>query len=1164
MSGFVHLHLHTEYSLLDGFTRIKDLFKKAKELDMNAVAITDHGSMFGVVEFYKEAKKHNIKPIIGCEVYISPRSLHDKDPNLDKTRGHLVLLAKNNTGYKNLMKIVSKGYIDGFYYKPRVDYETIIENKEGIIVLSACLSGDIQKKILENNYEGARNLAIKLKGEFTSENFYLEIQNHMLREDEIVREGLVKLSKELDLKLVATNDVHYTNHEDSDIHDILLCIQTGKTLDDIERMKFKGDEFYFKSKEEMLQLFEGMEDAVYNTQMIADMCHVELDFDTLHLPEYDIPEGTTSMEYLRNLCINGLKKKSMYEDNKKRIEYELSVIEEMGYSDYFLIVWDFIRYAKENGIFVGPGRGSCGGSLVAYSLDITDVNPIEYDLIFERFLNPERVTMPDIDIDFEDDRRQEVIDYVVRKYGKEKVAQIITFGTLGARAAIRDVGRVMNIPYGKVDKIAKEIPFQIGMNIEKALSVSKSLKEMYESDRETRDLIEVSRKLEGVPRHASTHAAGVVISKENIEEYVPLYVQDNNVTTQFNMVLLEELGLLKMDFLGLRTLTVIKNTIKNIGGTFDINAINFEDKRTFELLSSGNTLGIFQLESPGMIRFIRELKPSTIEDIIAGISLYRPGPMDSIPTYIRNKNNPEKITYMTPLLKPILDVTYGCIVYQEQVMRIVRELGGYSFGRSDLVRRAMSKKKMDVMEKERKYFIYGKKDDNGNIEIEGCLSKGVAESVGNKIFDDMIDFAKYAFNKSHAAGYAIIAYQTAYLKAHYPVEFMAALMTSVMGSQNKIAQYIEDCKRQGIKLLKPDIQEGNKEFSVKGDSIRFGLMAIKNVGHGIIEDIILKRKNGNFKDFYDFINRLSIKELNKRAIESMIKAGALDCLGNTRSQLLAVHESVIESVQREKRNNVEGQLSLFDSGKNKENSVSEYRELPDIPEFDIEYKLKFEKEMTGIYLSGHPMEKYKKLIKNMNTVDLATIHEVSESMDYTVIKDNQTITIVGQVVKKSMKTTKNNNQMAFVTVEDYFNSIDVIVFPRIYDRYREILVDDNVLIINGKINFKEDEDPKIIADRFDLINNKDLEMEENDKSENFQEKERKVNELFIRVPYIDKSTMNKIKGILLKNKGNIKVYIYSSKDKKKLLANQELWVTYSDELIAKLVENFGDGNIVVR
>lgn len=1162
MSGFVHLHLHTEYSLLDGFTRIKNVFKKAKEMEMDSVAITDHGTMFGVVEFYKEAVKHGIKPILGCEVYVAPRSLYDKDPVLDKNRGHLILLAKNNTGYKNLMKIVSKGYIDGFYYKPRVDYKTILENKEGLIVLSGCLSGDIQRMLLEGNYEGAYKIAKMLKDELTNENFYLEIQNHGLEEDEVVMERLIKLSKELDLKLVATNDVHYTNHEDNEIHDILLCIQTGKTLDDIERMKFKGNEFYFKSKEEMLGLFPGLEEAVYNTQKIADMCNVELDFDTLHLPEYALPDGKSVMGYLRELCVEGLNKREMSLDNMERLEYELSVIEEMGYGDYFLIVWDFIKYAKENGIFVGPGRGSCGGSLVAYVLEITDVDPIKYDLIFERFLNPERVTMPDIDIDFEDDRRQEVIDYVVRKYGKEKVAQIITFGTLGARAAIRDVGRVMNIPYGKVDRVAKEIPFQIGMNIDKALEISKGLKELYEADKEIQNLIDISRKLEGVPRHASTHAAGVVISKEKIEEYVPLYVQDNNVTTQFNMILLEELGLLKMDFLGLRTLTVIKNTIKNISGDFDLNAIDYEDEKTFKLLSSGQTLGIFQLESPGMIRFIKDLKPSTLEDIIAGISLYRPGPMDSIPTYIRNKNNPDKITYSTPLLKPILDVTYGCIVYQEQVMRIVRELGGYSFGRSDLVRRAMSKKKMDVMEKERQYFIYGKKDDNGNTEIEGCLSKGVPEHVGNKIFDDMIDFAKYAFNKSHAAGYGIIAYQTAYLKAHYPVEFMAALMTSVMGSQNKIAQYIEDCKRQDIKLLPPDIQEGRKEFSVKDGAIGFGLLAIKNVGHGIIDEIILKRRAGKYTDFNDFVDRISLKELNKRAVESLIKAGAMDSLGNTRSQLLAVHEKIIESVQREKRSNVEGQMSLFDTGDGMKQG-SEYRNLPNIPEFDMEYKLKFEKEMTGIYLSGHPMEGYKEIIDSLDTVNLGTIYEVSQSMDFTVLKDNQEVTIAGQIVKKSMKTTKNNNQMAFVTVEDYVNSIDVIAFPRIYDRYREILVEDNVVIVKGKINFKEDEEPKIIADKFEILD-KQMKSEVNDTANDFNNDENEYKELFIRIPEFDNNIMSKIKGILLKNKGNTKVYIYSVKDRKKLLASKNLWVSVSDGLLKQLYEAFGKDNIVIR
>ncbi|MGL5328898.1 MAG: DNA polymerase III subunit alpha, partial [Peptostreptococcaceae bacterium] len=833
---FVHLHVHTEYSLLDGFSRLKKLINRCKELNMDSIAITDHGCMFGAIDFYKQAKKAGIKPIIGCEVYTAARSLVDKDPNYDKSQGHLVLLAENMTGYNNLIKLVSKSYVEGFYYKPRVDMEELKKHSEGIIALSACLGGDISQALMDRNYEKAKKLTLEYRDIFGRDNFFLEIQDHNLPEQKEVNASLVKLSKELEIPLVATNDIHYVNKEDSKIHDILMCIQMGKTVNDPSRMRFGSDEFYLKSREEMEDLFPYAIDALDNTVKIAERCNIEFDFNTIHLPNYDVPNGYSTDSYLRELCFKGLEEryKNPNQEVIDRLNYELDVIERMGYVEYFLITWDFINYAKENNIMVGPGRGSAAGSIVAYTLKITDIDPIKYSLLFERFLNPERVSMPDIDIDFCYERREEVIDYVKRKYGEDHVAQIITFGTMGAKAAIRDVGRVLDIPYNKVDKIAKEIPFALGMTIDKALDTNPNLRELYENDPETKEVIDVSKSIEGMLRHASTHAAGVVISKNPVDEYVPLYKHQESITTQFTMTTLEELGLLKMDFLGLRTLTVIRDALDlieiNYGRKIDFSKMDYDDPKVYELLSSGNTLGVFQLESAGMRSFMKQLKPDNFEDIVAGISLYRPGPMDSIPTYIENKNNPEKVTYIHDSLRPIMEVTYGCLVYQEQVMQVVRDLGGYSYGRSDLVRRAMGKKKMDVMEEERQYFIHGKKDDNGDTEITGCVANGIPEDVANQIFDDMIDFAKYAFNKSHAAAYGVLSYETAYLKAHYPVEFMAALITSVMGNTDKVVEYIRECSALGIEVLKPDINKSFSKFSVEGKNIRFGLAAVKNVG----------------------------------------------------------------------------------------------------------------------------------------------------------------------------------------------------------------------------------------------------------------------------------------------------------------------------------------------
>lgn len=1162
---FVHLHLHSEYSLLDGYTRISKLFQQVKELGMDSVAITDHGSMFGVIDFYKEAKKHGVKPIIGCEVYTAPRTRFQKDPVKDKNMGHLVLLAKNNNGYNNLIKIVSKGYIEGFYYKPRIDTEILEKYNEDIICLSACLAGDINRKILNSDYKGAKELALKLNSIFGHGNFYLEIQDHGLEDQKKLNKNVLKLSKETGIPLVATNDVHYLNKEDHTAHDILLCIQTGKTLNDEKRMKFPSSEFYLKSSDDMAGLFPYAPEAIKNTVKIADICNVTFDFNQMHLPGFDVPEEYSPNRYLRELCYEGLKRryKLITDGIKKRLEYELKTIEEMGYVDYFLIVWDFIKYAKDNGILVGPGRGSCGGSIVAYTLNITDIDPIKYSLIFERFLNPERVTMPDIDIDFEDERRQEVIDYVIDKYGKEKVAQIITFGTMAARGAIRDVGRAINMSYAEVDKIAKQIPHQLGITIEKAIEINPKFKEIYQKDDNARYLIDIAMSLEGMPRHASTHAAGVVISKKAVNEYVPLYLHDNNITTQFNMTLLEELGLLKMDFLGLRNLTVIKDAIKLIKDNRDINIdlekIPFDDPKVYELISSGQTLGVFQLESSGMRQFMKELKPECLEDIIAGISLFRPGPMESIPKYIKNKNNPDQVAYLHPKLEPILKVTYGCLVYQEQVMQVVRELGGYSYGRSDLVRRAMSKKKMAVMEKEREYFINGKVDEEGNIEITGCVRNGVDEKKANIIFDDMIDFAKYAFNKSHAASYAVLAYQTAYLKYHYPVEFMAALMTSVMGNSSKVAQYINDCKRMNIEILPPSINESFAKFTVSRNKIRFGLLAIKNVGIGIIDSIVRARQKRKFASFVDFCERIETRELNKRAVESMIKSGVFDELNVTRAGLLASYERIIEGVHQDRRRNIEGQVSLFNTFEDTLPDTIKNDVLPDVKEFPHKYLLSFEKEILGIYLSGHPLSEYKELMSKISKVNSNDLKEMGESNSKQILRDGQRIVIPGIVMKKQDKTTKNNNLMAFITLEDMFGSIEVIVFPGVYDRCMQLLFEDSIIIVIGKINFKEDEEPKIIAENIISLTEENVNMIlRTNKSKS--EKQKKI---YLRLKNRNNDIMNKIKQILRRKRGKTPVYLYIESEKRKLLANKDLWIQIDGNIIKELREILGDDSIKI-
>ncbi len=1170
--SFVHLHLHTEYSLLDGFTRIDRLFQRVKELGMDAVAITDHGVMFGVVEFYKTAKKHGVKPIIGCEVYTAARRRFDREPTLDKNAGHLVLLVENETGYKNLIKLVSAGFTEGFYYKPRIDYDLLAEHTEGLICLSACLGGDVQRLILEGDLEGAKAIALRLNQLFGQGNFYLELQDHQMKEQKMVNRQLVRLHEETGIPLVATNDVHYLDKEDEGVHDILLCIQTGKTLSDAERMRFPTKEFYLKSPEEMQKLFGSRPDALENTAKIAQRCAFDFDFTQTHLPEFSL-ESVDAKAYLRDLCFTGLHKKyEPTDDLVERLEYELSIIDQMGYNDYFLIVWDFIKYAKDHDIRVGPGRGSCGGSIVAYVLDITEVDPIKYDLIFERFLNPERVTMPDIDIDFEDDRRGEVIEYVIRKYGKDHVAQIITFGTMAARAAVRDVGRVMNLPYQDVDRIAKEIPMELGMTLEKALNVNPKLKKIYDEDSEANQLLDAAISLQGVPRHASTHAAGVVISKNTVDDYVPLYMQDDNITTQFNMILLEDLGLLKMDFLGLRTLTVIKNALQLIEETenlkIDIDQIPYEDRPTYEMISKGDTLGVFQLESAGFRKFMRELKPSGLEDIIAGISLYRPGPMDSIPLYIKNKNNPEGVTFKHPKLKPILEVTYGCLVYQEQVMQIVRELGGYSYGRSDIVRRAMSKKKMDVMQRERQYFKHGKVAEDGSVELVGCVGNGVSETIADEIFDDMIDFAKYAFNKSHAAGYAILAYQTAYLKAHYPVAYMAAVMTSVMGSHSKLALYIQDCKDRGIKLLPPCVNRSMAGFSVEDGNIRYGLNAVKNVGRGIIEAIVKSRNNKPFKDFLDFCESIEASELNKKAVESLIKAGAFDAFGAYRSQLLAVFERTVDGVHALKRKGAEGQFSIFSMDVLSESSEELGNRLPEIPELRFETLLQFEKEMLGIYLTGHPLDPYKNQLRKISSFNLSELSASFEEGETPLVADGAPITVAGIVISKLEKITKNNQNMAFITVEDLYDQIEIIVFPKVYTTCEKLLYKDSIIAVSGRINIKEDEPPKLIADRIRAVSATDDEAAvQTEKKESAKVRRSSgVSKLFIKFEEPDDPQIKEVSRILENHARQLpegipsEVIYYISTIKKKLKVNGQVVVT--KDLMDHVEQIVGKNNVV--
>jgi DNA polymerase-3 subunit alpha len=1142
--SFTHLHLHTEYSLLDGSSKIKELAKRVKELGMDSVAITDHGVMYGVIEFYKACRAEGIKPIIGCEVYVTGGS------RLVKETGyyHLVLLAENDTGYHNLMKIVTRGFTEGFYYKPRVDYEILERYSEGIIALSACLAGEVASNLRHNDYEAAKKSALRLQGIFGEDNFFLELQDHGLREQTIVNTGILKLSKDTGIPMVATNDCHYILEEDAEAHDILLCIQTGKKQADEDRMRYEGGQYYVKSEEEMRKLFPYALQAIDNTHKIAERCNVEIEFGVQKVPKYEVPDGYTAYSYLEMLCQTGLKKR--YGDHPDqelidRLEFELNTIKNMGYVDYFLIVWDFIHYAREHGIAVGPGRGSAAGSIVSYCLEITNIDPIRYQLLFERFLNPERVSMPDIDVDFCYERRQEVIDYVVEKYGKDQVVQIVTFGTMAARMVIRDVGRVLDIPYAKVDAIAKMIPNELNITIEKALKMSQDLKAAYQTDAEVKYLIDMSLKLEGLPRHSSMHAAGVVIGQKALDEYVPLSrASEDAITTQFTMTTIEELGLLKMDFLGLRTLTVIQDAVKliqkNTGMFIDIEHLEMDDEAVFDMIGQGRTEGVFQLESAGMKNFMRELKPHNLEDIIAGISLYRPGPMDFIPKYIQGKNHPESITYDCPELEEILAPTYGCIVYQEQVMQIVMKLAGYTLGRSDLVRRAMSKKKGDVMAKERQNFVYGNEAEG----VPGCIANGISEETANHIFDEMIDFAKYAFNKSHAAAYAVVAYQTAYLKYHYSVEFMAALLTSVLGNSSKISEYIYNCRNMGIEILPPDINEGEGNFSASGNSIRYGLSAIKSLGKPVIEAILAEReKNGIFRDLQDLVERLSSREINKRTVESFIKSGALDSLKGSRRQKMMIYIQVIESVQKERKNEMAGQMSLLDflSEEDKQSFEITY---PNVEDFSNEEKLAMEKEVLGIYASGHPLDEYQEILEKNITATTADFM-INDETGKAKARDQVIYIVGGMITEKTVKITRTSQNMAFITLEDLRGTMEIIVFPRDYNMYQNYLKEDAKVFIQGRAQVSE-ENAKLICSQvipFDQIP-KEIWIQFENKEQYFAENK-------------------KLTKILQSHKGTTPVVIFCREERAVKRLSTAFSVLEDDDLIEVLHENYGFGNVKV-
>ena len=1147
--SFAHLHVHTEYSLLDGSNKIKEYVARVKELGMNSAAITDHGVMFGCIDFYKAAKEAGIKPILGCEVYVAPGSRFDRETVKGEERYyHLVLLAENDLGYSNLTKIVSKGYVDGFYYKPRVDMEILEQYHEGIIALSACLAGEVPRYLVRNFYEEGKKAALRYQEIFGKGNFFLELQDHGIPEQRLVNQQLMRMSQETGIELVATNDVHYTYESDADSHDILLCIQTGKKVSDEDRMRYEGGQYYVKSEEEMRSLFPYALQALENTQKIADRCEVNIEFGVTKLPRFDVPEGYTAWEYLNKLCREGLERlyDPVTEELKERLGYELNTIRTMGYVDYFLIVWDFIKFARDHEIMVGPGRGSAAGSLVSYTLGITQLDPMRYQLLFERFLNPERVTMPDIDVDFCFERRQEVIDYVTRKYGKDRVVQIVTFGTLAARGVIRDVGRVLDMPYAQVDSIAKMIPTELNITIDKALTMNHELKELYESDDEVHYLIDMSRRLEGLPRHTSMHAAGVVISQKPVDEYVPLSrASDGTLVTQFTMTTLEELGLLKMDFLGLRTLTVIQNAVhlaeRSSGQKIDISAIDYNDPKVLEMIGSGKTEGVFQLESGGMKNFMKELKPKSLEDIIAGISLYRPGPMDFIPQYIKGKNHPETVTYDTPLLKPILEQTYGCIVYQEQVMQIVQALAGYSLGRADLLRRAMSKKKAAVMEKERESFVYGNPEDG----VPGCVNNGISEKIANKIYDEMIDFAKYAFNKSHAAAYAVVSYQTAWLKYYYPVEFMAALMTSCIDNPGKVAEYILNSRQMGISILPPDVNQSEGIFTVEGKSIRYGMSAIKGIGKPVMEAVTREREeNGPFVSLQDFAGRMTGKEINKKTVENFIKSGAFDSLGATRKQMMQIYISVLDAAAQERKNSLTGQMSLFDFV-DAETKHSYEIPLPNVGEYGKEEKLAFEKEVLGIYISGHPLEEQEECWRK-NITAVTTDFLPDEETGFPKVVDGAKVIVGGMITDKKIKYTKNNKTMAFLTLEDLLGTLEIVVFPRDYERNAALMQEDAKVFIQGRVSAEDDKASKLICEKMYAFEDmpRELWIQFPDKAAYEQE----VTELY---------------RILAASDGSDQVVLYIRAQKAMKRLPPSRGVKIGEELLGILNEKYGSENVKV-
>ena len=1146
--NFTHLHVHTEYSLLDGSNKIKEYVDRVKALGMDSAAITDHGVMYGVIDFYRAARAAGINPILGCEVYVAPGSRFDREAGSGDDRYyHLVLLAENNQGYSNLMKIVSKGFVEGFYYKPRVDLSLLEKYHEGIIALSACLAGEVARFLTRGMYEDAKKAALRYQDIFGKGNFFLELQDHGIPEQQNVNQQLLKMHRETGIELVATNDVHYTLAEDAQPHDVLLCLQTGKKLADEDRMRYEGGQYYVKSPEEMERLFPYAPEALENTHKIAQRCHVEIEFGVTKLPKFDVPEGYTSWEYLNELCFKGLEERyrPVTEELKERLNYELSTIRNMGYVDYFLIVWDFIKYARDHDIMVGPGRGSAAGSLVAYTLGITQLDPIRYDLLFERFLNPERVSMPDIDVDFCFERRQEVIDYVRRKYGDDCVVQIVTFGTLAARGVIRDVGRVMDLPYAQVDTIAKMIPQELNITIDKALQMNPELKKVYEDQKEIHDLIDTAKRLEGLPRHTSMHAAGVVISQKDVSEYVPLSrASDGSIVTQFTMTTLEELGLLKMDFLGLRTLTVIQNAVhlieQDAGVKLDMQHIDYNDKKVLDSLGTGRSDGVFQLESAGMKNFMKELKPQSLEDVIAGISLYRPGPMDFIPQYIRGKNRPDTIKYDCPQLESILKPTYGCIVYQEQVMQIVRNLAGYTLGRSDLVRRAMSKKKAAVMEKERQNFVYGNEEEG----VPGCIANGISEQTANKIYDDMIDFAKYAFNKSHAAAYAVVSYQTAFLKYYYPVEFMAALMTSVIEMPTKVAEYIQVCRQMNIKILPPDVNRGAYGFSVDNGAIRYGLSAIKSVGRPVINALVEEREaNGEYRSLKDFIERLT-GTVNKRAIENFIKSGALDCLEGNRRQKMLVYGQIVDSIAQEKKNSFAGQMSLFDLVSDEEKKEYEIR-MPDVEEYDKEMILAFEKDVLGIYLSGHPLERYRNIMEKMISAK-TTDFQPDEESGIPKVYDGQKVIIGGMITEKTIKYTRNNKVMAFLTVEDLLGTVEIVVFPRDYEKWQAMLNEDARVFVQGRVNAQDDKPSKLILEKVRAFEDmpQELWIQFKDKAE-YAEKEQELLE-----------TLKGYAGV-----SAVVIYLKDVNAMKRLPAGYHARI--SDSLTGELRKKYGESNVKV-